>query len=171
MAEFRANAARAFQEAIVDVLVDLGRNAEAGELLLGQLQADRHGFEAAPVAHGFQRALVVVGLEQLHGHESAQRVLEVRHLFADQLELVGGAVERQRVAVAVEDQAPAGRQRLDADAIALREVAEVLVPDDLQVQEAREERGEADEDHRSGGDDAPAEQALFGPVILQAYGA
>ena len=59
----------------------------------------------------------------------------------------------------------------DADAVALREVAEVVVLDDLQEEQPGAERREAGEHHEGRGDYAPAEQALFGPVILEADGA
>ena len=78
---------------------------EAREFLLGQLQPDRHRVEAAPRLDRAPRALEVLGRQQAERRPAACSVsVEVRRLLADQLELVGRPVERERHAVAVEDQ-------------------------------------------------------------------
>ena len=144
---------------------------EPREFFLGQLQPDRHRLETAPRLDRAQHAVVVLGRHQAEADQSVQRVRKIRCQLAGHLQLVRRAIERERHAIAVENQPAARRHRVDADPVALRKIAEVVVLDDLQVHEPREERAEADEDHRRGGEDTPAEQALFGPVVLQAYGA
>ena len=67
----------------------------------------------------------------------------------------------------IEQEAARGRDRFDADAVALRQFAEVVVPDHLQVEEAGKQRAEQHHDDERGGDDAPAEHALFGVMILE----
>jgi hypothetical protein len=46
----------------------------------------------------------------------------------------------------------------------------VLVPDDLQVVQAREQRRYQEQDDDSSRQYAPAEQALLGPVVLESNG-
>ena len=93
---------------------------EARELLLGQLQADRHRVERAPRHDRAPGPRHVVRGQQPERHQARQRVVEVRRLLARQFQLVGRAVQRQRLAVAVEDQAAGGgigsmRMRLPCD--------------------------------------------------------
>ncbi len=155
----------------LDALQVRAVDREACEFLLGELQLDRHGLETAARVDRAPGALHLAGVEQADLDQLGERRIHVRRLLADQLELVGGPVECERHTVAVEDQAARRRDRVDADAVALREVAEVVVLDDLQEEQPGAERREAGEHHESRGDHAPAEQALFGPVILEADGA
>ncbi len=117
------------------------------------------------------RAVEFLGRQQLELDESRESVVDVRRLLAHDLELVRGPVQRERVAVAIVDQAARRRDRVDADAVALREVAEVVVPHDLQVDEAGAERTEQHHDPQRGREHAPAEQALLGVVVLESYAA
>ena len=142
-------------------------DGEARQLLLGQLQPDRHRVEAAPRTDQPPHPVEVLGREQFEFHEARQGLLDVGRLLADQLELVSRTVEREWLAMAVQDQPAARRQRLDADAVALRQVAEVVVPDHLQVEQPRDECGHQHQDHDRGREDATAEQALLGPVVLE----
>ena len=84
-------------------------DGEPCQLFLGQLQADGHGVEAAPRLDEPAHALQVVGGEQFELDEARKCVLHVGGLLADEFELVGRAVERERLAIAVEDEAAARR--------------------------------------------------------------
>ncbi len=140
---------------------------EAREFLFGELQADRHGVERAPRHDRAPGTHDVFGRQEPERHESGQRVVDVRRLLAREFQLVRGAVQRERLAPAIEDQAARRRNRLDADAVALRQFAEVLVPDHLQVEEPGKQRTEQHHQDEHGGDDAPHEHALFGVMILE----
>ena len=69
---------------------------------------------------------------------------------ANQLQLEGRLVVDQHAAVAVENQAAAGRDRILAYAITLREFQVVVVADDLQVDELAEQAQaqHADDEYR-----------------------
>ena len=142
-------------------------HGEAREFLLGQLQPDRHGVERAPREDRLPEALDAPRRQQLQRDQPREGVLEVRDLLADELELVGRAVQRQRLAVAVEDQPARRRHRVDADPVALGQLAEVIVADDLQVEQPRAQHAEQQEDDERRRDDAAAEHALLGDVILE----
>jgi hypothetical protein len=86
-------------------------------------------------------------------------------------QLIRRRVGRERQAVAIEDQPAVRRNRLDLDAVALREIREVVVLDDLQPHQARDHRAERDEHDHRGRDGAALEQPLLGVMILDADGA
>ena len=88
--------------------------------------------------------LDVVRIEQLERRPGAAACRQVRGLFRNQLELEGRFVVDQHASAPVEDQAAAGRNRILAHAVALRELEVVVVANDLQVGELAEQaRGSA----------------------------
>ena len=59
--------------------------------------------------------------------------VEIRHLFARQLQLVGWCVDGERQAAAIQNQTAVRRNRLDANAVALRKIGKIRVLQHLQV--------------------------------------
>jgi hypothetical protein len=143
-------------------------HGEAREFLFRELEPDRDGLERAPCEDRAPGALEFLGREQLQLHEAAERVVEVRGLLARELELVGRAIERERLAVAVENQPARRWQRVDLDPVALRELGEVVVAHDLQPEQPREQRAEQQEHDQRRRHHAAPEHALFGVVVLEA---
>src|SRR5207244_2373015 len=80
-----------------------------------------------------------LGTDELEPHEPRECVLEIRHFLGDHLELIGGLVAGDHLAVAVENQPARRGDRLIADPIALGEVGVVLVPGDLQHEQPHDE--------------------------------
>ena len=103
--------------------------------------------------------------------EPLQRGFDVRHALAHQFELEGGAVLRQHLSIAVEDEPALRGQRFDAHAIALRELGVVVVAHDLQHDQAADEHDGERGDDEGRGQRAALEQPLLAPVILDANGA
>ena len=144
---------------------------EARQFLVGELQLDRHGLEDAPAANVFLQAREVGVVEQPELRQADQRRVDVGDLLARQLQLIRGRVGRERQAVAVEDQPAVRRNRLDLDAVALREIREVVVLNDLQPHQSRDHRAEREQHDDCGRDRASLEQPLLGVMILDADGA
>ena len=71
-------------------------HGEARDFLFGELQADRHGVEAAPRHDHAPGALDVVGRQQAERHEPLQRVVDVGVCSRDEFELERRAVDRER---------------------------------------------------------------------------
>jgi hypothetical protein len=92
-------------------------------------------------------------------------------LLARQLELIRRRVGGERLAVAIQDQSAVRRNRFDLDPVALRQVREVVVLNDLQPHQPRDHRAERDQHDHRGRDRAPLEQALLGVMVLDAHGA
>src|SRR6185369_1905187 len=150
-------------------LIATGRKAR--QLLFRELQLDRHGFEDAPAANVLLQAREVGVVQQSELREADQRRVDIGDLFARQFELIRRRVGRERQAVAIEDQPAIRRNRLDLDAVALREIREVVVLNDLQPHQARDHRPERDEHDHRGRDGAALEQPLLGVMIFDADGA
>ena len=146
-------------------------HGEASQLLLAHLQADRHDVETAPRIDRLAQAVDVRRGQKSEIGEPRQGRVEIRGLLADDLELVGGPVERDGLAVAVVDQAARRGHRVDADAIALRELAEVIESQYLEVEEPHYQCDGAERHDQRHGDQPPPEQPLLGPLVLQAHGA
>ncbi len=92
-------------------------HCEARDLHFIQAGFDRNGGKAArALALFFKRIDVIVGQIQ-HRPQILQRLLQVIDFFRHQLGLVNGAIERQRHTVAVIDDAAAGGDRHQFDAV------------------------------------------------------
>ena len=144
-------------------------HGERRKLLLGELQPYRHHVEAAPRIDRLTQAADLRRGEQPELGKALQRRIEVGRLLADQLELIGRAVERDRLAVAVVDQPSRGRNGIDTDAVALRQLAEVIEAHHLQIEETHRQGDGAERHDQRHCDQAPPEQALLGSLVLQAY--
>ena len=97
-----------------------------------------------------------------------ERGVDVGHALAHQLELERRAILGEHRAVAIEDEAALRGQRLDAHAVALRELGVIVVAHHLQHHEAADEHDGERDDDEGGGQRALLEQPLLGPVILDA---
>ena len=92
---------------------------EAADLLVAESQPDRHVVEAAAQEDRAARVLEFIALNESERDQALEGVVQVGHLLADQLELVGRLVVRQDVAAAIENHAAAGWNRIEPHAIAL----------------------------------------------------
>ena len=115
-------------------------HGERRRLLLGEV-AELHALEAAVRADEIaQRSCARDGSTSAELLERAQRAIEIVDLLADRDELPVRPVLGDHEAVAVVDEPARRRQRLDPEAIALRQLDEPLVVDDLQLHEPRDEQ-------------------------------
>ena len=108
-------------------------DGEARHLVLGQAQAHRYALEATLALHalGDAAAILVGDLDELA--ELAEQRAEIVDLLGHDLEDVCRRIHRERDAVAIVDEAAGRRQRHDLDPIVLRQRAEVLELDHLQL--------------------------------------
>ena len=141
----------------------------ARDFLVVELQQERDSLERAAGQHELAHAADVARLEQAESRQPRERVLEVTRLFADQLELVGGRVLGDHAPGAVEDDAAIRRQRLDAGAIALRQLDVVRVLHDLQPERAADQRDRDQGDDRRSEQHALEEHALLEGFVLDAH--
>ena len=143
-------------------------HGEGGDFLVVEPQPYRHAVEAAVGHHELARVVDVLGGDQPDRGEPLERVGEVGHFLANQLELVRRAVLGDHGAVAIDDQAARRRQRLDAHPVALREIGVVIVPHDLQRDEPREQQHGQRRDDCASRKGALLEEALLLPLVLDA---
>ncbi len=142
-------------------------HGKARDLLVGQARAQRQALEVLGFLEQLAEALAVA---RLHVDDLGQRVdrrveiLDARRL---DLERVRRVALRQHDAVAVGDDAPIRHDRHDRDAIGLGEGLEVAVLHDLQVEEAREQRGERRQHEHSGNTQAAPEEEQLALGIAQ----
>ena len=114
-------------------------HGERRRLLLGEV-AQLDALEAAVRADEIAEVLVLRRVDEAELLERAQRAIEIVDLLADGDELPVRPVLRDHEAVAVVDEPARRRHRLDAEAIALRQLDEALVVEDLQLHEPRDEQ-------------------------------
>src|ERR1019366_5661289 len=81
---------------------------------------------------------------------------------------IGRLVVGQYVAAAIENQAAAGRYRVEPYAVALGELHVIVMAKHLQVAQAREQRQPQHADHQHGADRALRKDALLGPLVFDA---
>ena len=145
----------------------MAANGERGRLLFGEV-AQLDALEAAVRADEIAQGVVLGRIDEPELLEREQRAIEVVDLLADRDELPVRPVLGDDEAVAVVDEPAIRRHRLDAEAIALRQLAEALVVDDLQLHEPRDEQPrERSSTMIAGRDDPRQEQPLLLPVILE----
>ena len=151
----------------VDAREAMPAHGERCGLLLGEV-AELHTLEAAMGAHEVAQRLVLARIDEAERLELLQRLVEALDFLRDRDELPAREIVRDHDAVAIVDEPARRRQRLEPEAVALRELGEALVVDDLENDEPRDEQpGEEHDDHR-GRDDPGQEQLLLLPVILEA---
>ena len=118
----------------VDAREQVPAHGERRGLLLGEV-AQLHALETAMRANEIAEVLVLRRVDEAELLEREQRAVEIVDLLADGDELPVRPVLRDHEAVAVVDEAARRRHRLDAETIALRQLDEVLVVEDLQLHE------------------------------------
>ena len=141
----------------------------ARDFLVVELEQEGNGLERAARQHELAHARDVARIEQPESRQPAERDLEIAGLLAHDLELVGGRVLGDDAAGAVVDHAAVRRQRLDARAIALRQLDIVRVLDDLEPERAagKQERDDRDDARRE--QRTLEEHSLFEGVVLDAH--
>ena len=87
--------------------------------------------DAALLSAGLHIADIKSAIEQANRNEPRQRVVQIGDLLARELKLIRRCVGCERQAIAVEDQPAIRRNPLDLDPVALRQLGEVLVFEDL----------------------------------------
>jgi hypothetical protein len=148
----------------------MAAGGELREFHFIELQLDRHGIECAPAANILLQRRDIARVDQIEFREALERGVEVGDLLARELDLIGGRIGRKRLSAAIQDESAVRRDRFDANAIALRQLREVLIAHDLQPCEARH-HGPDCEHHDHGSCDRSAfEQSLLGNMVLDANG-
>ena len=105
-------------------------------------------------------------LDQVDRSKSGKRVLQIRHLFRNEFELIGGQVFGKHSPTPVQYQAAGRWNRFNAYPIALRFFRKKLVIADLQLHQPCDhntEQENADDDRK---DDPRRKQLLLGMQIL-----
>ena len=142
---------------------------EPGHLLLVHLKLDGHALVDLVRHDGAADGGHLLRTQHADVHQLGEGRVErfaVSHLLPDQFDVEGRLVVGEYHAVAVEYQAAARRNGLDADPIALGEVGVVLVLDDLEIEQPP---GDAQKQHQrdDARHDAPHhEESILGVVIL-----
>ena len=115
-----------------------------------------------------RNVFVLARIDEPERLELLQRLVETLDFLRDRDELPAREVLRDHDAVAIVDEPARRRQRLEPEAVALRELGEALVVDDLENDEPRDEQPGEEHDDDRGRDDPGQEQLLLLPVILEA---
>lgn len=89
-----------------------------------------------------------------------QRGIQILDLFTGDFQMVGSQIIRQQHAVAVEDEAASGRQRLQANPVAIRQGGKLLVIENLQIDQSAGDRQKAQENREQHGQGAPKNNSL-----------
>ncbi len=150
--------------------VDAGKlvpaHGEPGRLLVGQV-TDHDVLEPPMRAHEASERVLLLGVNEPCACELGQRGVEVRHLLGRDHELPSGKVLGKHVAVSVVDETAGRRERLDAKTIALRQLHEQLVIDDLQLHETIDEDAREQEHDDRSRNQARQKKALLLPMIFE----
>src|SRR4029078_11188430 len=134
-----------------------------------EAQLDGHAVEHTARANDAPERLDVVWIEELELGQAMQRVAKNPSLLRNQLQLEGRLVVHQHAAAAVQDQPAAGRNRILAHAVALRELQVIIVTNDLQHNQLAQQAQAQQADDQYGREGATGEDALFVPLILDAH--
>ena len=141
-------------------------HGKGGGLLFREV-AQLHAFEPAVRANQIAERVVLAAIDEPELLERVQCAVEIADLLADGDELPVRPIFGYHDPVAVVDDAARRRQRVDAKAIALRQLAEPFVVQNLKLHEARDQQAGQQQDNDGGRNDARQEQPLLLPVILQ----
>ncbi len=142
-------------------------HGEAGGLTLAQVVVQRNALEAAVRAHELRQLVELARLDELERGELREHGVEALDLLGDGDELPGRQILRDDQPVAVVNQPARRRERLDAAAVTLRQLAEALGLEHLELHEAPDEHARQQQDDDRGRDDARQKQPLLLPVILE----
>ena len=144
-------------------------HGEARHLLLVQEQFDRHALVDLVQQHGTPDIAHLFAAQKADAHQLRQRGIQrfvVAHLLAHQLDIEGGHVVRQHHAVTVEDQASTGRDRLGANAVALRETMVIVELDDLQIEQTSRDRQQQHRRKYAGHDASNRKQPILSEIVF-----
>ena len=139
---------------------------EAADLLVGESQPHRYTVEGATRENHAPRVLEVIAVDEPERGQALERVVEIGYLLAHQLELVGRLVVGHHLAVAIEDQPAAGRDRIQPHPVALRQLGVIVVAQHLQENQATDQGQHHQGDHDQRPERALREDALLVPVVL-----
>jgi hypothetical protein len=122
---------------------------EARDLLVGEPRADGEAADALRLLEELAEPPPVARRDVHHRGELVDERFEIRHPGWRDLEGVGRVVVREHHAVAVDDDAAVGHDGHHGNPVVLRQRMKMVVPDELQVAEAQEQRAEEHE-HEAG---------------------
>ena len=125
---------------------------EPRDFLVCQLGADRHTLEELAALAEFAEAAAIVVIDLHDLAETVDGVVDVIDARGIDLERIGGKVARQHLALAIDDGAPVGRDRHHRDPVVLGARVIVVVAHHFQIEEARRQQAQADEDESAGHD-------------------
>lgn len=114
----------------------------------------------------FEIGDVIVGQVD-HRAQRLQRGLEIVNLLRHQLQLINGAVERQRGAVAIVDNAAAGRDRHQLDAVFVGAGAVILDADHLQIIQVGDQDAGQHQDDQERHQGAAYKQGGFSRIVAK----
>ncbi|MNG93566.1 hypothetical protein D3C79_525370 [compost metagenome] len=140
----------------------------AGNLLFVELEQNRHRLEwPAALAHALLEQGTVVSGELKHFDDGIQHFLPVTRTFAGHRQAEAGPVVGDDHPVAVEDQPAGRRDRLHMHPVVLRQRRVIVVLDDLQVVQPRDQHANEQHDRHCADHDAVAHQAGVFLVVLE----
>jgi len=139
---------------------------ETVDLVLGEVQLQRHAVEAAALLDLLEETVDVVLAQRHHHAQLRQHRLHVLDLLGYHLEPERGHVVGQQHAVAIVDEAARRRQHARLDPVVHRAGDELVVPRHLQVDVARNQRAQPQQDQRKAHQRAAPEQCAFAALIL-----
>ena len=155
------------------VYVDAGElepvDGESRHLLLVHLNLDRNALVQLVREDGPPHGADLLRVQHPDADEvrkSGIHRLVVPDLLAHQLEVEGRRIVGEHQAVAIEDESAARRNRLVADAVALRELRVVLVLQHLQIEQPPCDCEQENRREHAGDDAAYREQPVLGERIL-----
>ena len=144
-------------------------HGEARHLLLVHLKLDRNALVHLVREDGAPHGAHLLRAQHPDADELRERGIHrlvVPDLLAHQLEVEGRRIVGEHQAVAIEDQPAARRNRLGADAVALRQLRVVLVLQDLQIEQPPCDGEQQNRGEHAGDDAADREQPVLGERIL-----
>ena len=134
---------------------------EVRDLFVAKSQVQRHRLESWATLDEVTQPVDVLFGNESQARKAQQRIVEVIHLFRNQLELVGRKVFGQYTPLAIKDQPPDWRHGLDTVVVSLRLGSEDFVVDDLQLHQARDNQPQHQAaDNRGQNDPADKEPSL-----------
>lgn len=143
-------------------------DGNAGDLLLAQLEQDRHRFERpAPLLHAFFEQGAVVRGQPQHLDDGVEHLAPLAGAFAGHGQAEAWAVVGDDHAIAVEDQPTGRRDRLHMYPVVLRQRGVIVVLDDLQVVQPGDQHAHQQHDRHCADHDAVAHQAGVFLVVLE----
>ena len=140
---------------------------KAGHLLVAELGAYGQRLKALEF---LAQALEAAPVARVDLHHLAQAVyggFQVGHLGGRDLQRVSRIIGGQHHAVAVGDEASVGHHGHDGRAVVLGLLVKVRVPDDLQVDQARQQQAKAQQHHQAGHQHPAAKARQFGLDVAQ----